>query len=183
QQVENRGPRMRSYLDAMDKAPHLSGAPASDPMRVRAALSPKMLDLDAERADGAHPYNVNPEHTARARKIVGAGRYLCPEQAVVLETDLAKARKIGREFLEIYLKLPNYTNNFLWLGFDENDFRNGGSDRLIDAIIAWGDLNAIRNRIREHHSAGADHVCVQVLTADRQALPLREWRELASAVL
>ena len=90
---------------------------------------------------------------------------------------------IGRDFLEIYLKLPNYTNNLLWLGFDENDFRNGGSDQLIDAIIAWGDLNAIRNRIREHHSAGADHVCVQVLTADPHALPLREWRELASAVL
>jgi probable F420-dependent oxidoreductase len=176
-------PRMRAYLDAMDQAPYRSVAPASKPIRVLAALRPKMLELAAERADGAHPYNVNPEHTARARKILAAGQYLCPEQAIVLETDPAKARKIGREFLEIYLKLPNYTNNFLWLGFDENDFRNGGSDRLIDAIIAWGDLNAIRNRIREHHAAGADHVCIQVLTADRQALPLREWGELASAVL
>jgi probable F420-dependent oxidoreductase len=175
--------RMRTYLNAMDQAPYNCVAPASKPIRVLAALRPKMLELAAERADGAHPYNVNPEHTARARRILGAGRYLCPEQAVVLETDPAKARKIGREFLELYLKLPNYTNNFLWLGFDENDFRNGGSDRLIDAIIAWGDLNAIRNRIREHHSAGADHVSVQVLTADRHALPLREWRELASAVL
>ena len=176
-------PRMRAYLDAMDQAPYNSVVPTSKPMRVLAALRPKMLELAAERADGALPYNVTPEHTARARKILGAGQYLCPEQAIVLETDPAKARKIGREFLELYLQLPNYTNNFLWLGFDENDFRNGGSDRLIDAMIAWGDLNAIRNRIREHHSAGADHVCIQVLTADRHALPLREWRELASAVV
>jgi probable F420-dependent oxidoreductase len=182
-QYEKPVSRMRTYLNAMDQATYNSAAPASKPIRVLAALRPKMLKLAAERADGAHPYNVNPEHTARARKILGAGRYLCPEQAVVLETDPAKARKIGREFLELYLKLPNYTNNFLWLGFDENDFRNGGSDRLIDAIIAWGDLNTIRNRIREHHSAGANHVSVQVLTADRHALPLPEWRELASALL
>lgn len=178
-------PRMRAYLDAMDQAPYTSVAPESTPRRVLAALRPKMLELAGERADGAHPYLVNPEHTARARKVLGAGRYLCPEQAIVLETDPAKARKIGREFLENYnyFNLPNYINNFLWIGFDENDFRNGGSDRFIDAMIAWGDLNAIRNRIREHHSAGADHVCVQVLTADRGALPLREWRELASAVV
>jgi probable F420-dependent oxidoreductase len=182
-QYEKPVPRMRAYLDAMDQAPYNSVAPASRPLRVLAALRAKMLELAAERADGAHPYNVNPEHTERARKILGARGYLCPEQAVVLETDPAKARQIGREFLELYLKLPNYTNNFLWLGFDESDLQDGGSDRLIDALIAWGDLNAIRNRIREHHSAGADHVCIQVLTADRRALPLREWRELASALL
>jgi probable F420-dependent oxidoreductase len=182
-QYEKPVPTMRAYLDAMDRAPYRSVAPASKPLRVLAALRPKMLELAAQRADGAHPYNVNPEHTARARKILGEGRYLCPEQAVVLETDPAKARKIGREFLEMYLKLPNYTNNLLWLGFGENDFLNGGSDRLIDGLIAWGNLNAIRNRIREHHSAGADHVCVQVLTADPQAMPLREWRDVASAVL
>jgi probable F420-dependent oxidoreductase len=174
---------MRAYLGAMDQAPYRSVPPSSKPLRVLGALRPKMLELAAQRADGAHPYNVNPEHTERARQILGADRYLCPEQAVVLETDPAKARKIGREFLEIYLKLPNYANNLLWLGFREDDFLNGGSDRLIDAIIAWGDLNAIRNRIHEHHSAGADHVCVQVLPADPQALPLHEWRELASAVI
>jgi probable F420-dependent oxidoreductase len=139
-----------------------------------------MLELAAQKADGAHPYNVNPEHTTRARNILGAGKLLCPEQAVILETDPSKARKIGRDFLDLYLKLPNYTNNFLSLGFDEDDFRNGGSNRLIDAIIAWGDLNAIRSRIREHHSAGADHVCIQVLTADPHVLPLPEWRQLAS---
>jgi probable F420-dependent oxidoreductase len=173
-------PRMRSYLDAMDQAPYRSEPPVSKPVRVLAALRPKMLELAAQRADGAHPYNVNPAHTARARQILGPGKLLCPEQAVILETDPAKARKIGREFLDLYLKLPNYTNNFLWLGFDESDFLNGGSDRLIDAIIAWGDLDAVRNRIREHHSAGADHVCIQVLTEDPNALPLPEWRKLAS---
>jgi probable F420-dependent oxidoreductase len=182
-QYEKPVARMRAYLDAMDNAGYRSVPPASKPIRVLAALRPKMLELAAQHADGAHPYAVNPEHTARARQILGANRYLCPEQTVLLETDPAKARKIGRDFLELYLKLPNYTNNFLWLGFGEDDFRNGGSDRLIDAIVAWGDLDAIRNRIREHHSAGADHVCIQVLTADPHALPLREWRELASALL
>jgi probable F420-dependent oxidoreductase len=175
--------RMRDYLDGMDRAPYRSVAPPSKPVRVLAALRPKMLELAAQRADGAHPYNTNPEHTARARRILGPGKYLCPEQAVVLETDPAKARKIARDFLEFYVKAPNYSNNFLWLGFDESDFQNGCSDRLIDAIIAWGDLNAIRNRIREHHAAGADHVCIQVLTADPHALPLAEWRELAKALL
>jgi probable F420-dependent oxidoreductase len=126
---------------------------------------------------------VNPEHTAEARHILGPDRYLCPEQAVVLETRPDKARDIGRAFLGFYLTLPNYANNLLRLGFDENDFKDGGSNRLIDAIIAWGDLDAIRNRIRAHQSAGADHVCIQVLTADPKALPLREWRELASALL
>jgi probable F420-dependent oxidoreductase len=142
-----------------------------------------MLQLAGERADGAHPYNVNPEHTAQARKILGPGPYLCPEQAVVIETDPDKAREIGRAFLAFYLTLPNYANNFLRLGFDESDFQNGGSNRLIDSIIAWGDLSAIRNRIRDHHAVGADHVCIQVLTADPKSLPSREWRELAPALL
>jgi probable F420-dependent oxidoreductase len=172
--------KMRAYLDAMDRAPFRSAPPPSKPLRVLAALRPKMIELAAQKADGAHPYNVNPEHTARARNILGAGKLLCPEQAVILEDDPSKARKIGRDFLDLYLKLPNYTNNFLSLGFDEDDFRNGGSDHLIDAIIAWGDLNAIRSRIREHHSAGADHVCIQVLTADPHVLPQPEWRRLAS---
>src|ERR1700733_4300415 len=173
---------MRAYLEAMDQAPSRSVAPPTKPLRVLAALGPKMLKLSAERADGAHPYNVNPEHTAQAREILGPQPYLCPEQAVVLETDPGRARQIGRAFLGLYLTLPNYANNFLRLGFDEGDFKDGGSNKLIDAMIAWGDLKAIRNRIREHHSAGADHVCIQVLTADPKALPLREWRELAGAL-
>jgi probable F420-dependent oxidoreductase len=174
---------MRAYLDAMDQAPYQAVPPSAKPIRVLAALGPKMLQLAAERADGAHPYNVNPEHTAQARGILGQGPGLCPEQAVVLETDPTKARKIGRDFLEVYLGLPNYTNNFLRLGFDEADCKNGGSDRLIDSIIAWGDLNAVRNRIRAHQTAGADHVCIQVLTANPQSLSLAEWRELAATLL
>jgi probable F420-dependent oxidoreductase len=174
---------MRAYLDAMDQAPYQSVPPLSKPLRVLAALGPKMLELSAERADGAHPYNTTPKHTAEARKLLGAGSYLCPEQAVVLEKDPAKARAIARKFLAIYLTLPNYTNNFLRLGFQESDFGNGGSDKLIDALIAWGDLKAVTNRIHEHHSAGADHVCIQVLTDDSKTFPMREYRELASTVL
>lgn len=173
---------MRAYLDAMDQAPYRAAPPTSKPPRVLAALGPQMLRLSAERADGAHPYNTTPQHTAQARELLGAGPLLCPEQAVVLETNPAKARAIARKFLAIYLTLPNYTNNFLRLGFQEADFANGGSDKLIDAIIAWGDLKTVLNRIQEHHSAGADHVCLQVLTEDPQTFPLREYRELASAI-
>jgi probable F420-dependent oxidoreductase len=173
---------MRAYLDAMDKAPYQAAPPSSKPLRVLAALGPKMLQLSAERGDGAHPYNTTPKHTAQARELLGPGPLLCPEQAVVLETNPAKARATARKFLAIYLTLPNYTNNFLRLGFQEGDFANGGSDKLIDAIIAWGDLKKVVNRIREHHSAGADHVCVQVLTDEPKTFPSREYRELASAI-
>jgi probable F420-dependent oxidoreductase len=175
-------PRMRAYLDAMDQAPYHAVPPASRPPRVLAALGPMMLKLSAEGADGAHPYNTTPKHTAQARELLGPGPLLCPEQAVVLETNPAKARDIARKFLAIYLGLPNYTNNWLRLGFQESDFNNGGSDKLIDAVIAWGNLRTVVNRIREHHSAGADHVCVQVLTEDAKTFPIREHRELASAV-
>ena len=174
---------MRAYLEAMDKAPYNSVPPPTKPTRVLAALGPKMVELSGTHADGAHPYNTNPEHTAEARKILGPKPHLCPEQAVVLETDAEKARAIGRAFLGFYLTLPNYANNFQRLGFGESDLKDGGSKRMMDAMIAWGDLNAIRNRIGEHHAAGADHVCIQVLTADPKALPLREWRELAGALL
>jgi probable F420-dependent oxidoreductase len=174
---------MREYLDAMDHAIYRAALPKTKPVRVLAALGPKMLELAAHRADGAHPYNVTPEHTAQAREILGKGPWLCPEQAVILETDRTKAHTIARAFLSIYLTLPNYSNNLLRLGFHEDDFQNGGSDRLIDALVAWGGLRTITDRVRAHHAAGADHVCVQVLTADPQALPSQEWREIASALL
>jgi probable F420-dependent oxidoreductase len=173
---------MRGYLDAMDRAPYRAAPPALKPVRVLAALGPKMLRLAAERADGAHPYNTTPKHTAQARKLLGATPLLCPEQAVILETNAAKARAIARKFLAIYLTLPNYTNNFLRLGFSEADFGNGGSDRLIDTVIAWGDLKTVLSRIDEHRSAGADHVCIQVLTESEQEFPLRESREIATAI-
>ena len=174
--------KMSGYLDAMDKAPYNSVAPASM-YRVLAALGPKMLELAGKRTNGAHTYNVTPEHTATSRKILGTGPWLCVEQAVVLEADAAKARQIARAFLGFYLTLPNYTNNFLRLGFTEDDSKDGGTDRLIDAIIAWGTLDAVRKRIDAHLAAGADHVCIQALPADPKALPLQEWRELAGVLI
>ena len=175
-------PKMRSYLDAMDAAPYNSAAPKAT-YRVLAALGPKMLELSAKRTDGAHTYNVTPEHTKIARDTMGAGPGLIVEQAVILETDAAKARKIARSFLALYLTLPNYTNNFLRLGFTEEDCKGEGSDRLIDAIVAWGDISAVRARVDQHFKAGADHVCIQALPADPKALPMKEWRELAKALI
>ena len=141
-----------------------------------------MLALAAERTDGAHPYNVPPEHTARARGILGPDKLLAPEQAVLLETDPAEARRIGRAHLAIYLGLPNYTNNLRRFGITDDDLAGDGSDRLVDMLVAWGDADAIRARVQAHHDAGADHVAVQVLRGDRE-LPMTEWRELAPALL
>jgi probable F420-dependent oxidoreductase len=174
---------MRDYLDAMDRAPFAAVPPATPPKRIIGALAPKMLELSAERADGAHPYFVPPEHTRIAREKLGPGKLLAPEQAVVLETDAGKARDIARKHMGMYLQLPNYVNNLRRLGFSDADVADGGSDRLVDAIVAWGDVDAIRRRIQEHHDAGADHVCLQVLGDDPLALPLAGWRELAAALL
>lgn len=173
---------MRAYLDAMDRAPFMAVPPAREPERVIGALAPKMLALSAARARGAHPYFVPPEHTRRARAILGSGPLLAPEQACVLETDPATARAIARAHMQIYLGLPNYVGNLARLGFGEDDVRDGGSDRLVDAIVAWGTVDAVVARVREHHAAGADHVCLQVLDPDPRALPLRQWRELAAAL-
>jgi probable F420-dependent oxidoreductase len=174
---------MRAYLDGMDAAPYRAAPPREKPARVLAALGPRMLQLAAERAHGAHPYFVPPEHTAQARQILGSDRFLAVEQAVVLEPDRAKARAIARSHMSLYLTLPNYVSNLHRLGFSGDDFANGGSDRLVDAIVACGDMAAAIDRVRAHQSAGADHVCIQVLPAEPQALPMRQWRELASALL
>jgi probable F420-dependent oxidoreductase len=174
---------MRKYLDAMDAAPYLAAAPSTVPVRVIGALHPKMLKLAAERSAGAHPYFVPPEHTADARRIMGPGPLLAPEQAVVLETDAGTARDIARAHMITYLGLPNYVNNLRRLGFTDEDVADGGSNRLVDAIVAWGDIDAIVRRVKAHHDAGADHVGIQVLDADARALPLRQWRELAPALL
>jgi len=174
---------MRRYLDAMDAAPFLAAPPSTPTRRVIGALAPKMLALAAERTAGAHPYFVPPEHTARAREIMGRGPLLAPEQALVLETDPTKARAIARTHMATYLGLPNYLRNLHSLGFGDDAVRDGGSDRLVDAIVAWGDADALLARVRAHLAAGADHVCVQVLPEDPRALPLPEWRELAPALL
>jgi probable F420-dependent oxidoreductase len=162
---------MRAYLDAMEKATYLGPAPAEETPVVIAALRPNMLALAAERCAGAHPYNVTPEHTARARAILGRGPTLAPEQMVLRETDPAKARAIARKNLAVYLGLPNYQNNWKWLGFEDADFASGGSDRLIDAVVAWGDEAAIRARIQAHFDAGADHVCIQAFRPDGEPGP------------
>jgi probable F420-dependent oxidoreductase len=174
---------MRRYLDAMDSAPFLAVPPHAEPRRAIGALAPKMLALAAERTWGAHPYFVPPEHTHRARAIMGKGALLAPEQAAVLETDPGTARAIARAHMATYLGLPNYVRNLERLGFTAADVADGGSDRLVDAIVAWGDEARIAARVREHHDAGADHVCVQVLDADPRALPLQQWRALAPALL
>lgn len=172
---------MRSYLDAMDQTSF--GAPlAETPPRLLAALRRGMLELAAERAQGAHPYFVPPEHTARAREILGPAPVLAPEQAVVVETDAGRAREIAREYARVYLALPNYTNNLRELGFSDDDFAGGGSDRLIDAIVVWGEPEAIAERVRAHHDAGADHVCVQPL-ADSVDTQIEHLRLLAPALL
>jgi probable F420-dependent oxidoreductase len=154
---------MRASLQAMAEAPYRSVPPAAAPKTVLAALGPKMLELSAELADGAHPYNVTPEHTRRARALLGPGKLLCVEQAAILETDPTAARAIARRFISVYLGLPNYVENWRRLGFADADFAAGGSDRLLDAVIVWGDEKAIRTRIEEHWQAGADHVCIQAV--------------------
>ncbi|MEU6590201.1 LLM class F420-dependent oxidoreductase [Streptomyces sp. NPDC046881] len=166
---------MTGYLDELDKA----GVPAG--RRVLAALGPKMLGLSRDRAAGAIPYLVTPEHTAQAREILGDEVLLAPEFKVVLEADPARARETARAYLGRYLELPNYTNNFLRLGFSEDDVADGGSDHLVDAVFAWGDESRIRERITAFHEAGADHVALQVVTpATGTVLPREEWRRLAS---
>jgi probable F420-dependent oxidoreductase len=151
---------------------------------VLAALGPKMLKLSATRANGAHPYLTTPDHTREARELIGPDALLAPEQMVVLETDAGTARAIGRGAVGFYLRAPGYLANLRRLGFNDDDWADpkAATDRLVDAVVAWGDLDSIVRRVREHHDAGADHVCVQVLRADRE-LPLTEWRELAGALL
>jgi probable F420-dependent oxidoreductase len=169
---------MRAYLDALDAAT----PPVAPEDRALAALGPKMLELARDRSAGAHPYFVGVEHTRAARAALGDGPLLAPEQAVVLETDPETARAIARTHTERYLRLPNYTNNLLRHGLTEDDIRDAGSDRLIDTVVAWGDVATIKARIDEHVAAGADHVCVQVITGRPDELPLPEWRELAAAL-
>ncbi|KUI23472.1 LLM class F420-dependent oxidoreductase [Mycobacterium sp. GA-1285] len=167
----------RKYLDAIDATPQ----PVPVANRVLAALGPKMLELAATRARGAHPYLVTPDHTSYARDRLGQGPLLLPEQTVLLTTDADQARALGTDWLRSYLALPNYANNLLRSGFSEEDVATV-SDRLFDAIIAWGDEETVLNRVQQHLDAGADHVCVQVLTADPREFPRDQWRRLASAL-
>ena len=155
---------MRTYLEAMKASPYMAVPPEVEPATVIAALGPKMLKLAASHADGAHPYWTTPEHTAQASEALGPDKMLCVEQKIALGTDVEAARAAGREALAMYSTLPNYRNNWLRLGFSEADVDNdGGSDKLIDALVAHGDIDAIRARIDAHFDAGATHVCIQPL--------------------
>jgi len=173
---------MRNYLESMGKALYVGPQAAEEAPIVLAALRQNMLRLAGEKSRGAHPYFVTPEHTARAREILGEGPILAPEQKVLLETDASRAREIARANMKTYLALPNYQNNLRWLGFGDDDLADGGSDRLVDAIVAWGDEKAIAERIQAHHDAGADHVCIQPFRADGAPGPdLRILEALAPA--
>jgi probable F420-dependent oxidoreductase len=167
----------RSFLDALDAAEH----PVPAENRVLAALGPKMLELSATRTRGAHPYLVTPHHTGKAREVLGDGPLLLPEQTVLLTDNRDEARAVGTDWLRTYMTLPNYANNLLRSGFTQDDL-DSVSDRLFDALIAWGDEDAIVERVNEHRAAGADHICVQALTADRLGFPREQWRRLAAAL-
>ncbi|HUR03267.1 MAG TPA: LLM class F420-dependent oxidoreductase [Nonomuraea sp.] len=172
---------MRAYLDAMDATEYDGPLPKPVP-RLLGALRGKMLELAAARTQGAHPYFVTPEHTARARALLGPDPVLAPEQTVVLDTDPDRARRTARRFMSLYLALPNYANNLRDLGWVDKDLVNGGSDALVDAIVAWGDPETIIERVRAHLDAGADHVCVQPL-AETAGETLEHLRVLARSDL
>ncbi|TYL55472.1 TIGR03620 family F420-dependent LLM class oxidoreductase [Nocardioides sp. BGMRC 2183] len=170
--------RMRDYLDTLDND---DTAPPST-ARLIGALGPKMLRLAAERTLGTHPYLVTPDQTAGLREKIGPDARVLPEQGVVLEADPTRARALAREALAPYLELPNYVNSWLRAGFTGDDVADGGSDRLVDAVVAWGTDEQIASRVRAHHDAGADHVCLQVLGAGEGAIPVSAWRRLAQAL-
>jgi probable F420-dependent oxidoreductase len=157
---------MRNYLEAMEKALYMGREPEQDAPIVLGALRDKMLQLSATAAQGAHPYLVTPEHTKRARSVIGADALLCPEQMVLAETDETNARKIARANLKVYIGLPNYQNNLKQFGFTDADFADGGSDRLVDALVCWGEPEKIAGHVQAHLDAGANHVCIQAYRAD-----------------
>ena len=170
--------KMVEYLDGLDAAE----TPFPVEARVLAALRPRMLGLARDRTAGIHPYFVPPEHVAKARGIIGADATIGVELAVVLDSDPSTARATARRHTGVYVNLPNYTNNLRDFGFVDDDFADGGSDKLVDAIVAWGSIDAIVQRVAAMRAAGADHVCIQVIRPDDE-LPRADWRELASALV
>jgi len=164
---------MRRYLEAMEEAPYTGAKPSEEPSLVIAALGPKMLALAAEKTNGAHPYFTSPDHTAVARNIMGKDSWLCVEQKVILESDPVKARELAKPVAKTYKDLPNYRNNWIRMGFTEDDIDNM-SDKFIDATFAWGSEQTIQNRIKEHFDAGADHVSIQPVNTNGKLSEL-DW--------
>ncbi|MGW5744941.1 TIGR03620 family F420-dependent LLM class oxidoreductase [Amycolatopsis sp. NPDC003861] len=173
---------MNDYLDTLDIDPKVNPAPRAPMRRILAAYGPKMLELARDRSAGAHTYHVTPEHTAQARGILGAAPFLGVEHAVLFETDAAKAREIAREHLHPYLTTPYNIAKFLRLGYTEEDI-DGGSDRLVDDLVVWGDLETITAKLRQHLDAGADHVGVQVIGVEPGTSAMPHWRRLTEALL
>jgi probable F420-dependent oxidoreductase len=170
--------KMVRYLDDLDAAP----VPFPAGSRVLAALRPRMVGLARDRGAGIHPYFVPPEHVARARALLGPDRVIAVELAVVLDREPSSARATARRHTATYVGLPNYTNNLRDFGYGDDDFAEQGSDRLVDAIVAWGNIDAVVTRVQAMRDAGADHVCVQVIRPDND-MPRGEWRELASSLV
>ena len=168
---------MRDYLDKMATSPYTGPPPKDKPPTVIAALGPKMLELASEKCDGAHPYFTSPSHTKMARDAMGPDSLLCVEQKVIFETDPTKARDIARKAAQTYQRLPNYRNNWLRMGLGEADVDGDGSDTFIDATFAWGEIDAIKNRVQEHYDAGASHVCVQPIHPEGRMGDI-DWRVL-----
>ncbi|WP_414640132.1 TIGR03620 family F420-dependent LLM class oxidoreductase [Amycolatopsis sp.] len=173
---------MRDYLDALDVDPQANPAPRAPMRRILAAYGPKMLELARDRSAGAHTYHVTPEHTAQAREILGAEPFLGVEHAVLFETDATRAREIARRHLHPYLTTPYNIAKFLRLGYPQEDI-DGGSDRLVDDLVFWGDLETITAKLRQHLDAGADHVGVQVIGVEPGTSAMPHWRRLTEALL
>ncbi|PSL00858.1 putative F420-dependent oxidoreductase [Murinocardiopsis flavida] len=173
---------MRDYLATMDAVPPEAEPGARRPARLLAALGPKMIELSADAADGAHPYLVTPEHTASTRELLGPDRWLVSEQAVALTSDRRTGLERAHQHLHVYSQLPNYRNSWLRQGFAESDLVDGGSDKLAEGMVAMGDAESIAAHLTRHLDAGADHVLVQVLGDDPSADPLPTLRELAPAL-
>ena len=170
--------KMVEYLDGLDAAT----VPFPADFRALAALGPRMLGLARDRTTGAHPYFVPPEHVAAAREALGPDRMIGVELAVVLDDDPSTARTTARRHTAVYVGLPNYTNNLRRFGYGDDDFARAGSDRLVDAIVAWGSIDTIAKQVQAMRDAGADHVCIQVIRSDDE-IPSAEWRELATALV
>ncbi|MDX1658155.1 MAG: TIGR03620 family F420-dependent LLM class oxidoreductase [Nitriliruptorales bacterium] len=174
---------MIAYLDAMERAGYTSPLPEHEPDVVLAALGPKMLELAGDRAAGAHTFFVPPEHSGRAREILGEGSFLAPEQAMVIARDRGRALDLAAGHVEKYLELPNYRRNLERLGWSTESLDEGPqNERLFDALVAWGGVDGAVDRIRAHEAAGADHVAVHVITESATRLPLRELEELSRAL-
>lgn len=173
---------MRAYLDAMEVAAYAGPAPANPAPVVLAALGPRMLELAAQRTAGAHSYFVPPSHTRMARERLGGGAWLAVEQTAVIDSDPARAREVARAFCSRYLLLPNYANALIREGFSTDDVADGGTDAVIDAVVAQGSVEQVVERVREHLDAGADQVCVQLRSADAADLAVAQYRELWAAL-